>query len=64
MAAEQPKGSPAERAALLQGGRIGLVGTGSISQLSLSFLAINQVQKTGRLLAASPQLADVKKRQV
>lgn len=46
VAAEQPKDSPGKEISRVAG-RQRSVGTGSISQLSLCFLAINVVQKTG-----------------
>lgn len=47
----------AKRAPVLQG-------SDSISQLSLCFLAIRLVQKTGTFFAASPQVIALKKRQI
>lgn len=61
MVAEQPKDSPGKTSL---GVAIRPVGTGSISQLPLCSLAINLVQKTSTLFAASPQLIGLKKRQV
>lgn len=64
MVAEQPKDSPGKTSSCCREAAIRPVGTGSISQLPLCSLAINLVQKTSTLFAASPQLIGLKKRQV